>query len=148
MYYIDKHPITCYTFSQRLDTPQRAQIVPQWPPFLKNQCYGDVGSFFVPTLKNYKFVSSPKATTHLLKSKKARSYKANGKTYVLDLEKNSIGLVVKTWGFDYEGFVIPRTRAELIGTKNRIQLRKMDGPLDGVDQVALRYYLDILRRNG
>lgn len=92
-------------------------------------------------------MKTAQATTHLLKSKKARSYKTNGNTYVLDLEKNSIGLVVKTWGFDYEGFVIPQNRAELIGTKNRIQLRKMDGPLDGVDQVALRYYLDILRRS-
>jgi hypothetical protein len=92
-------------------------------------------------------MDTAKATAHLLKSKKARSYKINGKTYVLDIEKEDQELIVTTWGFDYEGFIIPQTRVELIREKTLIQFQLRDGRVNGIDQVALRYYLDILRRN-
>lgn len=84
------------------------------------------------------------ATSHLLKSKKART---DSDGYVLDLEKQGNNLMVTTWGHDYEGFTIPQSRPELISLKMRLQIQMMDRPLDGVEQIALRYYLDILKRD-
>lgn len=78
-------------------------------------------------------MNTAKATVHLLKSKKARSYKTNGKTYVLDIEREGQELVVTTWGYDYERFIIPQTRVELIREKTLIQFRLSDGRADGVD---------------
>ena len=84
-----------------------------------------------------------RATTHLLKSKQARTYQVDNKSYVLEVEQiegeNWLG--VTTWGFDYEGISIPQSRPELIALKIVVQLLS-----DPVSKVALRYYLDILRR--
>lgn len=87
------------------------------------------------------------ATEHLLKSKAARTYRAaNGKQYHLDLrdmrpEHNE--LLVTNWRFDQPTIVVPATRPQLIRAKMYIQMRKGDG-LDAIDQIALRYYLNIL----
>lgn len=89
------------------------------------------------------------ATKHLLKSDKARTYTVDfgyreKRSYVLALAKDEEDptlLMVETWGFD-EFIKIPQTRPELIALKCRAQMSEKDG----VTQVALRYYLDILRR--
>jgi len=93
-------------------------------------------------------IAIQKATDHLLSSDKARSYTVDGKSYVLELERDRSGdadwknwIEVTTWGFDYEGFHIPTTRPELISLKCRSQLDS--SPLS---QILTRYCLDILRR--
>lgn len=85
------------------------------------------------------------ATSHLLRSEKARTYVSSaGREYTLDIEKDEDGnLVVTTWGFDHEIIAVPKERVDVIRLKIRIQLIRT---LSGVDKVALRYYLDILRR--
>ena len=82
------------------------------------------------------------ARKHLLKSEQARTV---GK-YTLKIEpvEDSQNLAVTTWGYDREEIFVPRERVDLIRAKVRIQMR-MPG-LDAVDQVALRFYLDILKR--
>lgn len=82
------------------------------------------------------------ARKHLLKSAKARTV---GK-YTIRLEpvEDSQNLAVTTWGYDHEEIFVPQKRVDLIRAKIRIQIR-MPG-LDVVDQVTLRFYLDILRR--
>lgn len=93
-------------------------------------------------------LETTEATIYLLRSDKARSYGVNGQQYMLDLERDEHGgLTVTTWGFDYDGITIPKTRSELIRLKVQLQFRKMNGPLDAIGQVALRYYFDILRRS-
>ena len=88
-----------------------------------------------------------RATSHLLKSKNARTYHANvygeRKSFVVELERceDKTWLKATGWGADDEGIAIPQTRPELIALKCRAQLGMVDYP-----QVAKRYYLDILHR--
>jgi len=95
------------------------------------------------------------ATAHLLKSDKARTYTVtdgfgHSHRYVVELERDRSGdpewtnwLDITTWGFDYEGIKIPQTRPELINLKMRAQMGMGDSR---TDQIAKRYYLDILIR--
>ena len=95
-----------------------------------------------------------KATEHLLKSDKARTYQTppdvwgDRKSYTLELTRDTSGdseyanwLEVTTWGFDYQGIEIPTDRPSLINHKCRAQMAS-----DPVAKIALRYYLDILHR--
>lgn len=93
------------------------------------------------------------ATRHLCESENARAYLVpshawgNKKRYVLDIEPDEDGvLVVTTWGFDFERFGIPQNWQELTSQKVRAQLRLMDNPYSPIDQIILRYSLDIIRR--
>jgi len=98
--------------------------------------------------------ATKEATNHLLRSKSARSYRRDmGKVpdgwnaeqvFTLDLERDGEGwLKVTTWGFDEIGIKVPQSRPELIRVK---MLTGLSNPRSPVDQVAYRYYLDILRR--
>ena len=96
-----------------------------------------------------------RATQHLLDSDEARTYKTKPdvwgeqSSYVLELERSEDDrnfLDVTTWGFDYEAILVPTTRQDLIKNKMFAQMRKCETPYDGLNQVALRYYLDILHR--
>ena len=95
------------------------------------------------------------ATRHLIDSDKARTYKTEQdiwgfqKSYTLDLgriEDDRNVLEISTWGFDYERIAIPVDRKEMIKIKMWAQLHLADAPYSPVDQVVLRYCLDILHR--
>ena len=96
-----------------------------------------------------------RATAHLLKSDKARTYKTKAdvwgfqKSYTLDLERiedDRNVLEVSTWGFDYARIAVPTSRREVIKIKMWAQLHLSDAPYSPIDQVVLRYCLDILHR--
>jgi hypothetical protein len=91
-----------------------------------------------------------RATAHLLKSTRARTYRTqpdvwgDRKSYVIDLERDDEYpncLNVTTWGCDYESIEIPTSRPQLISLKCRAQMGMLDQ-----NEIALRYYLDILNR--
>lgn len=90
-----------------------------------------------------------RATAHLLKSEKARTYTAETwrekKRYVLDMELSveETELVVTNPIGRLRFIPIPQTRPELIKAKCMLQTEQFR---DGVEDVLLRYYLDILRR--
>ncbi|MHA2263570.1 MAG: hypothetical protein ACXAEN_14335 [Candidatus Thorarchaeota archaeon] len=95
------------------------------------------------------------ATRHLLDSDKARTYVTKPdvwgeqKSYVLELERiedDRNVLEISTWGFDYARIAIPLDRPEMIKIKMWAQLRLADAPYSPIDQVVLRYCLDILHR--
>lgn len=94
------------------------------------------------------------ATTHLLNSDKARTYKTapdvwgEQQEYTLELTREPDDpnvLIVETWGFDYTPIFIPQTRTELIKRKMQLQLRMADG-LTADEKIEFRYLMDILRR--
>lgn len=79
------------------------------------------------------------ATNHLIRSKAART--ASGETLTLSkTEYNS--LMVEDWGWDRAEIAIPTERPAMIARKCRLQVRKRDA----LDNIELRYILDILHR--
>jgi len=52
-------------------------------------------------------------------------------------------LAVTTWGYDYATIPVPTTRNELVRGRMAAQLRDGGGFHEGLEVVALRYYLDV-----
>ena len=79
-----------------------------------------------------------RATDHFLKSDKARTYRGETLKFWHLLDGR---LECQTWGYDYASICIPVDRAHLIRLKIYAQLGTSP-----IEQIAKRYYLDILRR--
>lgn len=79
------------------------------------------------------------ATKHLIRSKAARTVGG----YTLEMEKTEYGIACTTWGFDYQTIAVPSERIGVIRRKMRLQMLETR---DTLDNVELRYLLDILKR--
>ena len=83
-----------------------------------------------------------RATRNFLKNEKMRTYKVGSQEFVLDFERDENWLQVTTWGCDYAGLQIPQTYVQLVNLKMRAQLGMLQC---GNDQVAVRYYMSLMR---
>jgi hypothetical protein len=88
------------------------------------------------------------ATRNLLRSKKART--AGGETLTLEKVDGGLNaeaggyeavLEVTDWGWDRAAIGVPESRPALNGRKMMLQI----GPRDALDEIELRYLLNILR---
>lgn len=91
-----------------------------------------------------------RATRHLIKSERARMYHTGAYHWreehtaeVIAMVSDPTMLQVKTEGIDNGKIRVPQTRRELIALKCKSQMEMVDRP-----EIAKRYYLDILRREG